>query len=131
MVVWLTVAALGWLQGYRDAAAALTFALLVASVFLTARRLVSSTFMAAAVSEKIVRIAIAGFAIIVTSNLILGAAGRLTVPYVLGLQTLLWIASLWLRVPPSGRSVFDPSSIPAWFAGVAGALVAFAVAYAL
>ena len=43
----------------------------------------------------------------------------------------LWILSLTLHVRWHARSMFDPSSIPAWFIGVAGALVAFAVAYAL
>jgi hypothetical protein len=128
----LTFAILGVLQSYREPSAYVAFALLVGLTFVTAWTLVSRWFAPATLGESIVRVSIVAFAIIVATELVLGALGLLTLAYGLALQTAVCVAATVSFRPRSAvdRS-FNPTRVPAWFVGVSGALVAFAIAFGL
>ena len=92
LVVLPAAIALGWPLGYRSVREYLTFALLAASVALTAWHITRHFFAWHGVADAFVRISVVAFAIIVLGGLVLGGLGDLTL-------TLFWW-SRWRCSPP-------------------------------
>ena len=125
-----TAIALGWPLGYRSVSEYLTFALLGASVALTAWHITRHFFTWQGVADAFVRVGVVAFAIIVACGLVLGGLGYLTLTMfcVLGVAAL--AASAFLT--PSSDSAFtapDPAALAIPVVALLAALLAFMVGF--
>ena len=126
---------LGWFAGYHSIRSYLTFWLLSAFALITARNIVVRMWPRESSGDTVLRIAIASLAIVVFCGLLLGGFGQITVAGYLVAQTTLLVGSMLLP-PHQAASVSaeqPPVGSPAGHtlvAGLGGALLAFAVAFA-
>jgi hypothetical protein len=122
---------LGWRSGYHALGAYLAFWCLASIVLTTSWNVVSRLFRSASRAEAGVRIAVVAFAIVVFCGLVLGALGQLTIRGYFAAESALLCAS-WLLPAGEGDPFPDaPLAAPALIVGIGGALVAFALAYAV
>jgi hypothetical protein len=124
----------GWLAGYHSFRSYLTFWLLSALALITARTIVMRTWPAERAGDTALRIAIASLGIVVLCGLVMGSLSRITIPGYLVAQTALLAGSALLptrRVPSvSAEPLAGGPFGHALIAGLAGALLAFAVGFA-
>src|SRR5262245_52555972 len=128
---------IGFHLGYRDGLAFARFWLLAALAIATAAVAVSRGFGSALDAELVARVSVVSFAVVVVCGLVLGWIGRLLTPAYLLAQAALLVGAARLPRRDAGSTVerdtsfTGPIRIPPWLAGVAGALTAFAVAFAI
>jgi Dolichyl-phosphate-mannose-protein mannosyltransferase len=135
-----TNVALGWHWGYHKPSAYLLFWLLAALALSTSWNIVSRLSRSASRVEAGLRSAVVLFAIVTLCGLTLGWLGHLTIAGYVAAQSALFLGS-WL-LPTDDVKAF-PEDIdrlglaktsllpPAWIVGIAGALAAFAVTFAM
>ena len=125
-----TVVAVGWSLGYRSVSEYLTFALLGASVAMTAWRITRHFFAWHGVADALVRIGVVSFAIIVACGLVLGGLGYLTLTMFCVLAVAALIATAFLTPSPgSAFGALDPAALAIPVVALLAALVAFMVGF--
>jgi len=134
IAVWCTASVgLGWAAGYRSPGAYLAFWILVALAVGAARAIVDRTMRADSAVEAGLRIGITFLAIVVGCGLVLGAARRLTLGWLLAAEGAIAGGALARPAAPRGRAVragLELDALPAWLVGTMAALLAAAIAYA-
>jgi hypothetical protein len=130
IVVLSSIIALGWPLGYRSIGGYLAFALLAASVALTAYSITRHVFPWHGMPDAVVRIGVGAFAIIVFGGLVLGGVGHLTLPMFCVLAVALLAASSSLTASRwRGAAVPKPAALPAPIVAVVAALLAFMIGF--
>jgi len=130
--IWPSIVALGWPLGYRSVTSYLACALLSVSLAFTASRITRSAFPWSGLADTLIRTAVVAFAIIVSSGLVLGAIGALTLPVFSLLSVAMLAASAFLKTPegsPSpSRDTMTSAPIMA-IVGLLAALLAFMIGF--
>lgn len=132
LLVWPSIVALGWPLGYHSGTSYLAFALLSLSLALTAWRITRSAFQWSGLADTLIRSAVVALAIIVSSGLVLGAVGALTLPIFCALSVAMLAASAFLKTPEARaiRATEATTTLPGMaVVGLVAALLAFMIGF--
>jgi dolichyl-phosphate-mannose-protein mannosyltransferase len=121
----------GWLLGYRSITGFVIFWVLCALALITAWNLVTRVFPPLSRVDAGIRVGVVSFAIIVSSGLLLGSMGHLTIGACLALQAAMCAASFVARVRPSGFTTPARPALPVLPVAVCAALLSFGAGFAV